>query len=133
MHVSTFGTHSMPARQAAYTSTKQAAMTASKTLAKELGAQGTRVNVVTPGYITGEPLDQLFQGVSDRTGESIEAVSARMAKTAALRRHVIPRTSRRPCCSSAPTGVGVSPGWRSLSPPVSTRSSGSRRRGLRCR
>ena len=90
VHVSTFGTHSMPARQAAYTSTKQAAMTASKTLAKELGAQGTRVNVVTPGYITGEPLDQLFQGVSDRTGESIDAVSARMAKTAALRRHVDP-------------------------------------------
>jgi NAD(P)-dependent dehydrogenase (short-subunit alcohol dehydrogenase family) len=90
VHVSTFGTHSMPARQAAYTSTKQAAMTASKTMAKELGAQGIRVNVVTPGYITGEPLDQLFQGVSDRTGESIDQVSARMAKTAALRRHVDP-------------------------------------------
>jgi 3-oxoacyl-[acyl-carrier protein] reductase len=90
VHISTFGTHSLPARQAAYTATKQAAMTASKTLAKELGPQGTRVNVVTPGYITGEPLDQLFQGVSDRTGESIEAVSARMAKTAALRRHVDP-------------------------------------------
>lgn len=90
VHVSTFGTHSLPARQAAYTATKQAAMTASKTLAKELGPQGTRVNVVTPGYITGEPLDQLFQGVSDRTGESVEQVSARMAKTAALRRHVDP-------------------------------------------
>ncbi len=55
VHVSSFSTHSLPARHAAYTATKSAAVTASKTMAKELGPQGTRVNVVTPGYITGEP------------------------------------------------------------------------------
>ena len=90
VHVSSFSTHSIPARHAAYTSTKAAAVTASKTMAKELGPQGTRVNVVTPGYITGEPLDQMFGLVASRTGETPDAVSTRMAQTAALRRHVDP-------------------------------------------
>ncbi len=90
MHVGTFGTHSLPAGQAAYTSTKEAAMTASKTLAKELGQHGVRVNVVSPGYITGEPLDELLRSVADRNGKSIEEVSTALARTAALRRHVSP-------------------------------------------
>ena len=90
VHISTFGTHSLPTGQAAYTATKEAVMTASKTLAKELGRYNVRVNVVSPGYITGEPLDELFQGVADRSGKTPEDVSAGFAKTAALRRHVSP-------------------------------------------
>jgi NAD(P)-dependent dehydrogenase (short-subunit alcohol dehydrogenase family) len=90
VHVGTFGTHALPPRQAAYTSTKQAALSASKTLAKELGPAGIRVNMVTPGYVEGDNLDQLFQSVADRTGEALDEVSSRMAKTAALRRHVTP-------------------------------------------
>jgi NAD(P)-dependent dehydrogenase (short-subunit alcohol dehydrogenase family) len=90
VQVSTFGTHAKPPRQASYTSTKHAMVTASLTLAKELGRDNVRVNIVTPGYTTGPNLDVLFQGVADRTGESADAVSVRMAKTAALRRHVDP-------------------------------------------
>lgn len=90
VHIGTFGTHSLPPRQAAYTSTKQAAIAASKTLAKELGPRGVRVNVVTPGYVTGEPLDALFGSVAERSGEPLAEVSARFAATAALRRHVDP-------------------------------------------
>ena len=66
------------------------AFTASLTLAKELGRDNVRVNIVTPGYTTGPNLDTLFESVADRTGESLDAVSVRMAKTAALRRHVDP-------------------------------------------
>jgi NAD(P)-dependent dehydrogenase (short-subunit alcohol dehydrogenase family) len=90
VHVGTFGTHSLPPRQAAYTATKQAALSASKTLAKELGPSGIRVNVVTPGYTTGAPLDALFQSVADRSGDDPAAVSARFAASAALRSHVDP-------------------------------------------
>ena len=88
--VSTFGTHALPPRQAAYTATKQAMVSASRTMAKEVGRDNVRVNVVTPGYTTGDNLDTLFQGVADKTGETLEQVSAQFARTAALRRHVDP-------------------------------------------
>ena len=65
-----------PPRQAAYTATKQAMVSASLTLAKELGRHDVRVNVVTPGYTTGPNLDALFQGVADKLGEDPEVVSA---------------------------------------------------------
>lgn len=90
VHISTFGTHSLPPGQSAYTSTKEAAMTASKTLAKEVGRHNVRVNVVSPGYITGEPFDELVRAVADRSGKTVEEASAGLAKTAALRRHVSP-------------------------------------------
>lgn len=90
VQISTFGTSALPPRQARYTATKTALVTASLTLAKELGRSNVRVNVVTPGYTTGPNLDALFQGVADRTGETWQQASDRFAKTAALRRHVDP-------------------------------------------
>jgi len=90
VQISTFGTHSMPKRQASYTATKQAMVTATLTLAKELGPSNIRVNIVTPGYTTGPPLDALFAATAARSGETPAEVSARMASTASLRRHVDP-------------------------------------------
>lgn len=90
VQISTFGTHSLPKRQAAYNATKLAMVAASLTLAKELGPSNVRVNIVTPGYTTGAPLDALFGAAAARSGETLEQVSARMASTAALRRHVDP-------------------------------------------
>ncbi|MFE2040212.1 SDR family NAD(P)-dependent oxidoreductase [Streptomyces sp. NPDC059477] len=90
IQIGTFGTHSRPVRQGSYTATKEALLSASQTLAKELGPDNIRVNVVTPGYTTGPNLDGLFAGVVQRTGESVEEVSHRLAKTAALRTHVSP-------------------------------------------
>ena len=90
VQIGTFGTHSLPLRRAQYTATKEAMVSASRTLAKELGPAGIRVNVVTPGYTTGPDLDRLFEGVAARTGDDVAAVSARFASTAALRRHVGP-------------------------------------------
>lgn len=90
VQISTFGTHAMPPRQAGYTATKLAMVQASMTMAREVGVDGVRVNVVTPGYTTGAPLDALLATTADRTGEDVDTVSARLARTAALRRHVDP-------------------------------------------
>jgi NAD(P)-dependent dehydrogenase (short-subunit alcohol dehydrogenase family) len=90
IQIGTFGTTSLPPRQARYTATKEALVSASMTLAKELGPANIRVNVVTPGYTTGPNLDALFGGVAERTGESPDEVSTRFARTADLRRHVDP-------------------------------------------
>ena len=90
VQIGTFGTTSLPPLQARYTATKEALVSASRTLAKELGPSNVRVNIVTPGYTTGPNLDALFGGVAERSGESIEEVSARFARTADLRRHVDP-------------------------------------------
>ena len=88
----TIGTRALPPGRARYTATKSAMVTASLTMAKELGPAQVRVNVVTPGFTTGEPLDAMIDAIATRTGESADDVSARMAAGAALRRHVDPQT-----------------------------------------
>jgi NAD(P)-dependent dehydrogenase (short-subunit alcohol dehydrogenase family) len=90
VQVGTIGTRALPAGRARYTATKSAMVTASLTMAKELGRAHVRVNVVTPGFVTGEPLDAMIDAIATRTGESTDQVSARMAAGAALRRHVDP-------------------------------------------
>jgi NAD(P)-dependent dehydrogenase (short-subunit alcohol dehydrogenase family) len=89
--IGTIGTRALPTGRARYTATKQAMVTASLTLAKELGPANIRVNVVTPGFTTGEPLSAMIGSIATRTGESADDVSARMAAGAALRRHVDPQ------------------------------------------
>jgi NAD(P)-dependent dehydrogenase (short-subunit alcohol dehydrogenase family) len=90
VQISTFGTTATPPKQASYTATKLAMVQASRTMAKELGPDGIRVNVVTPGYTTGPPLDAMWAGIAARSGLTVEEVSTRAASTAALRTHVDP-------------------------------------------
>jgi NAD(P)-dependent dehydrogenase (short-subunit alcohol dehydrogenase family) len=90
IQVGTVGTSALPAGRSRYTATKQAMVAASLTLAKELGPAHVRVNVVTPGFTTGEPLNAMIASIATRTGESSDAVSARLAAGASLRRHVDP-------------------------------------------
>jgi len=90
VQVGTLGTHALPAGRARYTATKHAMVSASVTLAKELGPDGVRVNVVTPGYTTGPPLDAMVESIGARTGEGAGEVSRRLAAGAALGRHVDP-------------------------------------------
>jgi NAD(P)-dependent dehydrogenase (short-subunit alcohol dehydrogenase family) len=90
IQISTEGTRALPAGRARYTATKAAMVSASLTLAKELGPSGVRVNVVTPGFTTGPPLDALIAGLAQRRGISVEEGSQRLAASAALGRHVEP-------------------------------------------
>jgi len=73
-----------------YTSTKAAMVVASKTMAREVGRDGIRVNVVTPGYTSGEGLDRMFREMAEHTGGDAEELSARAARETALHRHVDP-------------------------------------------
>ena len=90
VQIGTLSTHSVPEKMAIYTSTKSALHTASMVLARELGPHNIRVNVVTPGYITGDKLSAMWQRIADQTGGDAQQVSDRAARSAALRRHVDP-------------------------------------------
>ncbi len=90
VQISTLSTHSMPEKMAVYASTKSALCTASMVMARELGPHNIRVNIVTPGYITGDRLDDMWGRIADRTGSTAQQVSDRAARTAALNRHVDP-------------------------------------------
>lgn len=90
VQIGTLSTHSVPEKMAIYTSTKSALQTASMVMARELGPHNIRVNIVTPGYITGDNLDRLWGNIADQTGKTAQQVSDRAARAAALNRHVDP-------------------------------------------
>jgi NAD(P)-dependent dehydrogenase (short-subunit alcohol dehydrogenase family) len=90
VQIGTIGTRALPPGRARYTATKSAMVTASLTMARELGRAQVRVNVVTPGFVTGAPLDAMIDSIATRTGESAHEVSTRMTAGASLRRHVDP-------------------------------------------
>jgi NAD(P)-dependent dehydrogenase (short-subunit alcohol dehydrogenase family) len=90
VQVGTIGTQALPPGRARYTATKSAMVTASLTMAKELGRSRVRVNVVTPGFVTGAPLTAMIDSIANRTGAGADEVSARLAAGASLRRHVDP-------------------------------------------
>ena len=59
-------------RFGAYTASKAALAAATKTLAKELGRFGIRVNAVHPGYIWGDSVEQYFRYQADKRGITFE-------------------------------------------------------------
>ena len=75
---------------ARYTSTKGAMESMSKTMAKEVGPAGVRVNIVTPGLTTGGPLSAMFERIAQAQDRTPQEISDRFARQAALRRHVDP-------------------------------------------
>lgn len=84
--ISTLSTRATLPGLAAYSSTKQALVSASRTLALEVGRDGIRVNVVVPGYTRGAPLDALFDAMAERRGTDRQAVEAEIVAATALRR-----------------------------------------------
>jgi NAD(P)-dependent dehydrogenase (short-subunit alcohol dehydrogenase family) len=90
VNIGTLSTTAFIAKNMAYTSTKAAMVAASKTMAREVGRFGIRVNIVTPGYTTGDDLDRLFAQMAEGVGTTPEEMSERLARDAVLRRHVDP-------------------------------------------
>ena len=90
INIGTLSTSALMAKNMVYTSTKAAMVAASKTMAREVGPRQIRVNVVTPGFTTGDDLDRLFEQMAAGVGVSPQEMSDRLAKQSALRRHVDP-------------------------------------------
>ena len=91
VQIGTQGTHALPSGRARYTATKAAMVSASLTLAKELGPWGVRVNVVTPGLHDGGAArrhDRLAGGPPRHLDGGRRRPE--LAASASLRRHVEP-------------------------------------------
>jgi NAD(P)-dependent dehydrogenase (short-subunit alcohol dehydrogenase family) len=86
VQISALSAHTRLPGLADYTSTKSALVTASLTLAREVGRDGIRVNVVVPGYTAGPELDRYLDGEAARKGLSREELDAQILRSSALRR-----------------------------------------------
>jgi len=74
-----------------YASSKAALMTATQTLAKEVGPDKIRVNSVVPGYIWSDKMDAYFRHLSKEQGRTYEQVFDDVASRTAL--HHIPTSA----------------------------------------
>ena len=72
----------------AYASSKAALMTATQTLAKEVGPHGIRVNSVVPGYIWSDKMEAYFKRLASEQGRTFEDVKREVSERTAL--HHIP-------------------------------------------
>ena len=68
-----------------YAASKAALLVTVQTMAKELGADGIRVNSVVPGYIWGPALERYFAQLAREGGTTPDAVYADVASRTALR------------------------------------------------
>ncbi len=68
-----------------YAASKGALLTTARTLAKELGADGIRVNSVVPGYIWSDKMEAYFRRLATERGVPYEAVHADVTGRTALR------------------------------------------------
>lgn len=97
INIGTLGTTALQAKNSQYTSTKLAMVAMSKTMAREMGCQNVRVNIVTPGFTTGEGLTALFENMGKSAGISGAAMSEKVADTTELKRHVDPEDIAEAC------------------------------------
>jgi NAD(P)-dependent dehydrogenase (short-subunit alcohol dehydrogenase family) len=84
--VSTLAVRAINAGQGAYAATKGALTIAAQTLAREVGVDGIRVNVVVPGFVPGPNSETMFERMAQRAGTTPDAVREEMAADTALRR-----------------------------------------------
>lgn len=71
-----------------YAATKWGIVGLTKSLAKELGPFGIRVNCLQPGVVEGERIERVISARAEATGESYEAVEREMLSKVSLRRAV---------------------------------------------
>jgi NAD(P)-dependent dehydrogenase (short-subunit alcohol dehydrogenase family) len=73
-----------PPAMGGYTMSKAALQSAARTLARELGPRGIRVNTVVPGWIWGASVRGYFESIATAGGPSVDEQYAAIASRAAL-------------------------------------------------
>ncbi|MCU1393919.1 MAG: dehydrogenase [Ilumatobacteraceae bacterium] len=84
--VSTLAVRAINPGQAAYAATKGALTIAAQTLAKEVGPDNIRINIVLPGFVPGPSTETMFERMGERSGISGEEARQKMARQTALHR-----------------------------------------------
>ncbi|MAG30315.1 MAG: hypothetical protein CL908_05390 [Deltaproteobacteria bacterium] len=97
VNIGTLSTTSLIPKNAEYSSTKAAMVAMSKTMAREMGRDDVRVNIVTPGFTTGPSLDGLMERLGKGAGVSAREMSEKIANTSELKRHVDPEDIAEAC------------------------------------
>jgi NAD(P)-dependent dehydrogenase (short-subunit alcohol dehydrogenase family) len=84
--VSTLAVRAINIGQGAYAATKSALTVVAQTLAKEVGRDGIRVNIVVPGFVPGPNTDTMFARLAERRGTTPQVIMDEMAAETALNR-----------------------------------------------
>jgi len=83
--VNSMSTQRIQAKFGAYAASKGALATVTKTLAKELGPMGIRVNAIHPGYIYGDSVEWYFNHQAEKRGVPFQEVYDEVASETCLR------------------------------------------------
>jgi NAD(P)-dependent dehydrogenase (short-subunit alcohol dehydrogenase family) len=81
--------------RSAYTTTKTALIGLTRTLAVEAGAEGVRVNLVSPGFVAGRRIEWVIQAQAEARGVGVDEVRREFEEEAALGRLTEPEDVAR--------------------------------------
>lgn len=79
------------ARRSAYASAKWAVRGLTRSLAKELGPHGVRVNCICPGAVAGDRMDRVIAAQAEKENLSTDQVRAQIINGSSLRTFIAPQ------------------------------------------
>jgi NAD(P)-dependent dehydrogenase (short-subunit alcohol dehydrogenase family) len=82
--INTMSTERIEAKFGSYTASKSALKGVSRTLARELGPKGIRVNAIHPGYIWGDSVEWYFNFLAEKRGVTFQEVYDEVASQTCL-------------------------------------------------
>ena len=102
-----------------YAASKLALVGLVRTLALEAGPHGVRVNLISPGAVSGERIDGVLAAQAEARGVDEEQIREELTAQAPLGKFVAPRRSPLPLSSSHLMRPLPLPAKTSTSPPAS--------------